>query len=282
MKPRPLARGVTYAFLVVAALLMIAPFLWSISTSLKQPGDVFAYPPTLLPDPVTFQNYIDVFTKLTFDRYFLNSVIVTGSVVLLNVLFGTAAAYAFAKLRFPGRNAIFFLLLLTLMVPFQVNLIPLYKIMVELHKAIPAIGADTYFGIVAPSAIQVFGIFLMRQFLRAIPDEILESARMDGASELRILRSIVFPIALPGMATLAIFTFLGAWNDFLWPLIVTNSDEMRTMPVGLALLARKNASNWGDTMAGTVLTAAPLIVMFLILQRRFIEGLTAGSVKDVG
>ena len=282
MRPRPLARLPIYAFLVVAALLMVAPFLWSISTSLKQPGDVFAYPPQLLPDPATFQNYVDVFTKLTFDRYFLNSVIVTGSVVLLNVLFGTTAAYAFAKLRFPGREAIFFLLLLTLMVPFQVNLIPLYKIMVELHKAIPAIGADTYFGIVAPSAIQVFGIFLMRQFLRAVPDEILESARMDGASELRILRSIVFPIALPGMATLAIFTFLGAWNDFLWPLIVTNSDEMRTMPVGLALLARKNASNWGDTMAGTVLTAAPLIIMFLVLQRRFIEGLTAGSVKDVG
>ncbi len=282
MKPRPLSRGATYAFLVAAALLMIAPFLWSISTSLKQPGDVFAYPPRFLPDPVTFQNYVDVFTKLTFGRYFLNSVIVTGSVVILNVVFGTAAAYAFAKLRFPGRDAIFFLLLLTLMVPFQVNLIPLYKIMVELHKAIPPIGADTYFGIVAPSAIQVFGIFLMRQFLRSIPDEILESARMDGASEWRILRSIVFPVARPGMATLAIFTFLGAWNDFLWPLIVTNSDEMRTMPVGLALLARKNASNWGDTMAGTVLTAAPLILMFLVLQRRFIEGLTAGSVKDVG
>ena len=282
MKPRPLSRGVTYAFLIAAALLMIAPFLWSISTSLKQPGDVFAYPPRFLPDPVTFQNYVDVFTKLTFGRYFLNSVIVTGSVVILNVLFGTAAAYAFAKLRFPGRDAIFFLLLLTLMVPFQVNLIPLYKIMVELHNAIPPIGADTYFGIVAPSAIQVFGIFLMRQFLRSIPDEILESARMDGASEWRILRSIVFPVARPGMATLAIFTFLGAWNDFLWPLIVTNSDEMRTMPVGLALLARKNASNWGDTMAGTVLTAAPLFLMFLVLQRRFIEGLTAGSGKDVG
>jgi multiple sugar transport system permease protein len=282
MRPRPLARASTYAFLVVAALLMVAPFLWSVSTSFKQPGDVFAYPPKLLPDPVTLDNYVDVFTKLTFGRYFLNSVIVTGSVVLLNVVFGTAAAYAFAKLRFPGRDRIFFLLLLTLMVPFQVNLIPLYKIMVELHKAIPAIGADTYFGIVAPSAIQVFGIFLMRQFLRSIPDEILESARMDGASEWRILRSIVFPVARPGMATLAIFTFLGAWNDFLWPLIVTNSDEMRTMPVGLALLARKNASNWGDTMAGTVLTAAPLILMFLVLQRRFIEGLTAGSVKDVG
>ena len=279
MMSRPLARGVTYAFLIAAALLMIAPFLWSISTSLKQPGDVFAYPPKLFPDPVTFQNYIDVFTKLTFDRYFLNSVIVTGSVVVLNVLFGTAAAYAFAKLRFPGRNAIFFLLLLTLMVPFQVNLIPLYKIMVELHKAIPAIGADTYFGIVAPSAIQVFGIFLMRQFLRTIPDEILESARMDGASEVRILRSIVFPIARPGMATLAIFTFLGAWNDFLWPLIATNSEKVRTLPVGLALLQQKNTVNVGDAMAGTVLTSLPMIVIFLLMQRRFIEGLTAGSVK---
>jgi multiple sugar transport system permease protein len=189
MKPRPLSRGATYAFLIAAALLMIAPFLWSISTSLKQPGDVFAYPPRFLPDPVTFQNYVDVFTKLTFGRYFLNSVIVTGSVVILNVLFGTAAAYAFAKLRFPGRDAIFFLLLLTLMVPFQVNLIPLYKIMVELHNAIPPIGADTYFGIVAPSAIQVFGIFLMRQFLRSIPDEILESARTAPPSGASCARS---------------------------------------------------------------------------------------------
>ena len=278
---RTLSRSVVlYAVLVVAALAMIVPFYWALTTSFKLPGDVFSG--SVLPNPFTLENYQDVFRRLPFPRYFLNSVIVTGSVVILNVLFGTAAAYAFAKLRFPGRDAIFFLLLLTLMVPFQVNLIPLYKIMVELHNAIPPIGADTYFGIVAPSAIQVFGIFLMRQFLRSIPDEILESARMDGASEWRILRSIVFPVARPGMATLAIFTFLGAWNDFLWPLIVTNSDEMRTMPVGLALLARKNASNWGDTMAGTVLTAAPLILMFLVLQRRFIEGLTAGSVKDVG
>jgi multiple sugar transport system permease protein len=166
------------------------------------------------------------------------------------------------------------------MVPPQVNLIPVFKMMVELHKAIPALGADTYFGLIAPSAISVFGIFLMRGFLRSIPDEILESARMDGASEWRILRSIVFPLALPGMATLAIFTFLGAWNDFLWPLIVTSSDDMRTLPVGLALLARRNASDWGTTMAGTIITAAPLIIVFLLMQRRFIEGLTAGAVKD--
>ena len=218
------------AFLLVASLLMIVPFLWALSTSFKLPGDVFAYPPRFLPDPATLANFENVVTMIPFPRYLLNSTIVTGTIVILNVVFGTAAAYAFAKLRFPGRDTIFFLLLLTLMVPFQVNLIPLYKMMVELHKAIPPLGADTYFGLIAPSMVSVFGIFLMRGFLRSIPDEILESARMDGASEWRVLRSIVFPLAVPGMATLAIFTFLAAWNDFLWPLVVTSSDDMRTLP----------------------------------------------------
>lgn len=280
--PRIARRTVLYVALFGTALVMVAPFYWTVSTSFKPSGDVFASPPKWIPDPLILDNYRDVFTLLPFPRYFLNSVVVTGSVVLFNVVFGTAAAYAFAKLRFRGRNLIFGLLLLTLMVPFQVNLIPLYKIMVELHKAVPFLGADTYFGLVAPSAVSVFGIFLMRQFLRSIPDELLESARVDGASEWRILRSIVFPLATPGMATLAIFSFVGAWNDFLWPLIVTSSDSMRTLPVGLALLARRNTVNWGDTMAGTVLVALPLILVFLVLQRRFIEGLTAGAVKDVG
>ncbi len=269
-----------YAVLVVAALVMIVPFYWTLSTSFKLPGDVFSG--NVIPNPFTLENYQDVFRRLPFATYFLNSVIVSASIVGLNVIFGTAAAYAFAKLRFPGRDLLFFVFLLTLMVPFQVNLIPLYRIMVELHKAIPAIGVDTYFGLIAPSAISVFGIFLMRQFLRSIPDEILESARMDGASEWRILRSIVFPLAAPGMATLAIFTFIGAWNDFLWPLIVTNSEGMRTLPVGLALLARRNTVVWGQTMAGTVVAVAPMVVIFLVLQRRFIEGLTAGSVKGGG
>jgi len=150
---------------------------------------------------------------------------------------------------------------------------------VRLHQISPLLGIDSYFGLIAPSAIQVFGVFLMRQFLRSIPDEILESARVDGASEFRILRSIVFPIAAPGMATLAIFTFVGAWNDFFWPLIVTTSDNWRTLPVGVALLARRNTVNWGATMAGTTITAIPMILVFLLLQRRFIEGLTAGAVK---
>jgi multiple sugar transport system permease protein len=155
----------------------------------------------------------------------------------------------------------------------------LYRIMVTLHNFNSNLGVDTYSALILPGAIQVFGIFLMRQFLASIPDDILESARVDGASEYTILARIVYPIALPGMATLAIFTFLGAWNDFLWPLLVTNSDQVRTLPVGLALLARKNTVNWGDAMAGTMLTAGPMILVFIVLQRRFIEGLTAGAVK---
>jgi multiple sugar transport system permease protein len=209
----------------------------------------------------------------------VNSVIVTAAIVGSNVVFGTMAAYAFAKLRFPGRDVIFFLLLITLMVPFQVNIIPLYRMMVSLHDRIPGLGVDTYSAVILPGAIQVFGIFLMRQFLRSIPDEVLESARVDGASEFTILRRVVFPIAAPGMATLAIFTFLGAWNDFLWPLLVLHREDMFTLPVGLALLQRKNTVNWGDTMAGTAIAAGPMIVVFILLQRRFIEGLTAGAVK---
>ncbi len=275
----PARKSLLYATLIITSIVMIGPFYWTLATSFKPPGDIFASPPKWVPNPWTLQNYRDVFRLLPFERYFFNSVVVTGAIVALNIVFDTMAAYAFAKLRFPGRNLLFFLLLLTLMVPFQVNLIPLYRIMVGLHRISPHLGVDSYSGIILPGAIQVFGIFLMRQFLQSIPDEVLESARVDGASEFTILRRIVFPLAAPGMATLAIFTFLGAWNDFLWPLIVINQDNLRTLPVGLALLAQKNTINWGNEMAGTALAAAPMILIFLLLQRRFIEGLTAGAVK---
>lgn len=271
-------RILIFLALGAGAIVTVGPFLWTLSTSLKPPEDVFASPPVWIPNPLTLDGYRDVLA-LPFPRYLLNSGVVAVTIVALNVVFGTAAAYAFAKLRFPGRNVIFFALLTTMMVPFQVNLIPLYRIMVDLHNVSPLIGTDTYFGLIAPSAVQVFGIFLMRQYIAAIPDAILESARLDGASEWRILRTIIFPLARPAIATLAIFTFVTAWNDFLWPLIVTNSDRMRTLPVGLALLSRKNTVNWTDTMAGTVITIIPMLLVFAVLQRRFIEGLTAGAVK---
>ncbi|WP_214317201.1 carbohydrate ABC transporter permease [Nonomuraea sediminis] len=263
-------RALVYATLALTAVAMAWPFLWMVRTSLRTPADVWT--PGWLPQ--TFDAYGRVFTELPFGRFLLNSSIVTAAVVLLNVVFDTAAAYAFAKLRFRGRTALFWLLLITLMVPFQVNLVPLYRLMVELHAT------DTYFGLIAPSAVQVFGVFLMRQYLQSIPDAVLESARLDGARELQILRKIVFPVARPAMAALAIFTFLGAWNDFLWPLIVTDSEQMRTLPVGLALLARKNSVSWTDSMAGAVITILPMVAFFAVLQRRFVEGLTAGAVKD--
>ena len=274
-----LSRLVVYALLIVTSILMLGPFYWMLATSFKPAADVFASPPKLIPNPWTFENYRFVLDNLPFTRYFFNSVVVTGSIVGLNVVLGTAAAYAFAKLRFPGRNVLFFLLLVTLMVPFQVNMIPLFRMMVLLHDVNPHLGVDSYSALILPGMIQVFGVFLMRQFLQSIPDEVLESARVDGASEFRILRSIVFPVAAPGMATLAIFTFLGAWNDFLWPLIVISDDAHKTLPLGLAALQARNTINWGNTMAGTALTAAPLILVFLVLQRRFIEGLAAGAVK---
>ncbi len=275
----PVRRTLLYAAVIGTSLLMVGPLYWMFSTSFKPSADVFASPPKWIPSPWTLGNYRDVFTLLPFDRFFLNSVIVAAVIVGLNAFFDTMAAYAFAKLRFPGRDVIFFLLLITLMIPFQVNLIPLYRLMVFFRDINPHLGIDSYAGLIAPSAIQVFGIFLMRQFFQSVPDEVLESARTDGASEFRIIWSIVLPLALPGMATLAIFTFLSAWNDFLWPLLVTSSDAHRTLPVGVALLARKNTINWGDTMAGTVLASFPMIIVFLVLQRRFIEGLTAGAVK---
>jgi multiple sugar transport system permease protein len=277
----PVRRTLMYALAIGTSLLMIAPLYWMFATSFKPTADIFASPPKWIPSPWTLTNYRDILqsSNLPFDRYFANSVIVTAAIVALNAFFDTMAAYAFAKLRFPGRDVIFFMLLITLMIPFQVNLIPLYRLMVFFRNINPHLGIDSYAALITPSMVQVFGIFLMRQFFQSIPDEVLESARVDGASEFRIIRSVILPLALPGMATLAIFTFLSAWNDFLWPLLVTSSDAHRTLPVGVALTARRNTTNWGDTMAGTVLASFPMIIVFLVLQRRFIEGLTAGAVK---
>jgi multiple sugar transport system permease protein len=263
--------------LALTSAAMLAPLLWTLGSSLKRPEDVFGV--GLIPDPFTLQGYRDVFTLLPFTEYFRNSVVVTLAIVALNVVFDSMAAYAFAKIRFPGSSMLFGTLLLTLMIPMQVNLIPLYRMMVWVHKIVPWLGVNTLPGIIAPSAVQVFGIFLMRQFFASIPDSIIEAARLDGAGELAVLRRIIVPISLPGLATLTVFTFLTAWNDFLWPLLISSSDSSRTLPVGLALLSRKNTVNWADTMAGAVVTAIPMIAAFVVLQRRFVEGLTAGSVK---
>ncbi len=267
-------RVLLYLALIGTSLLMLVPFYWSVATSLKLEQFVFASPPQWWPNPLTLQNYVHVFTRIPFLRYFSNSVLVAVATTLGHVFFDTLAAYAFAKLTFPGRDRIFFIMLLALMVPFQVNLIPMFRIMGILHWA------DTYLALIIPNLTNIFGIFMMRQFLMSIPNDLLDQARIDGCNEFGVFRKIVLPLALPGLATLVIFTFMGTWNDFLWPRIVTNSEAIFTLPVGLAQLQMKNTSNEAQIMAGTVLTALPMIVVFLFMQRQFIEGMTAGALKE--
>lgn len=263
-----------YVALVVSSFLMVIPFYWSVATSLKLEQFVFVTPPQWWPDPLTLQNYVSVFTKIHFYRYFFNSVFVAVVTTLAHVFFDTLAAYAFAKLTFPGRDRLFFVMLLGLMVPFQVNLIPLYRIMAALNWT------NTYLALIVPNLTSIFGIFMMRQFLLSIPNDLLDAGRIDGCNEFGVFTRIVLPLALPGVATLTILTFMGTWNDFLWPRIVTSSESLFTLPVGLAQLQMKNTSNEAQIMAGTVLTALPMIVVFLFMQRQFIEGMTAGAIKE--
>jgi ABC-type glycerol-3-phosphate transport system permease component len=267
-------RILLYVLLISTSILMIIPFYWSVGTSLKLEQNVFASPPQWLPTPATLENFIQVITRIHFFQYFGNSVFVSAVVTLGHVFFDTLAGYAFAKLKFPFRDQIFFIMLLALMVPFQVNLIPVYKIMATFHWI------DTYWALIIPNLTSIFGIFLMRQFMMSIPNELLDAARIDGCNEFGVFRRVVLPLALPGIATLVIFTFMGTWNDFLWPRLVINSEKLFTLPLGLAMLQMRNTSNVAQIMAGTVLTALPMIVVFLFMQRQFIEGMTAGALKE--
>lgn len=267
-------RFVLYIVLIASSFTMVIPFYWSIITSLKFEQFVYTNPPQWFPSPATLQNFFNVFTKIHFGKFFLNSVFVTIVITLGHVFFDTLAAYAFSKLKFPGRDKIFFLLLFGLMVPFQVNLIPLYRIMGILGWN------NSYLALIIPNLTSVFGIFMMRQFMLTIPDDLLDAGRIDGCGEFSLFWKIVAPLALPGIATLIILTFMGAWNDFLWPRIVINSETLFTLPVGLAQLQDKNTSNVALIMAGTVLSALPMIIVFLFMQRQFIEGMTAGAIKE--
>lgn len=269
-----ISRGLLYLGLVVSSILMLVPFYWMVSTSLKMEQFVFASPPQWWPDPLTLEHYLYVFTRISFPRYLFNSLFVAGVATLAHVFFDTLAGYAFAKLRFPGRDKLFFIMLLGLMVPFQVNLIPMYRIMAAFQWL------DSYAALIIPNITSVFGIFLMRQFMKSVPDELLDAARIDGCNELDVFLRVVFPLSLPAIATLVIFTFMGIWNDFLWPRLVISSEKMFTLPLGLAQLQAKNTSTWGQIMAGTALTALPMVLVFLLMQRQFISGMTEGALKQ--
>ncbi len=272
MKRAPAAVAVNTLLLGGAAATLL-PLLWMISVSFMEQGETNTFPPPLLPRDPTLANYRELFARTGMGTYLANSVFLAVAVTALSLLFNVAAGYAFAKLRFVGRDRIFKLMLGALVIPSQVAMVPLFLLLKHLGLV------NTYGGVIVPAMAGIFGIFLVRQYALSIPDELLEAARIDGATESRIFRSIVVPMLKPIIVTLAVFTLLGTWNDFMWPLIVLTDKSLYTLPVALASLSREHVQDNELMMAGSVLTTLPVLVMFLALQRYYMQGLMAGSVK---
>jgi multiple sugar transport system permease protein len=271
MKPRPPI--LLHVLLVFGALLTLTPLLWMISASLMPPGEATTFPPRLLPRVVTFEHYMALFTRLNLARSFTNSAIVAVGATLVSLLVNGMAGYSFAKLRFAGREKVFRGLLAALVIPAQVGMLPLFLLLKSMGLV------NTLLGVMIPGFASVFGIFLVRQYALSIPDDLLDAARLDGAGEVRIFRTIVLPVLSPILVTLAAFTFLSMWNDFMWPLIVLSDDRKYTLPVALAGLVGEHVQDTELVMAGAVITVLPALLVFLALQRAYVRGVMAGGVK---
>ena len=279
----------TFLHLVLAAgaLTTIMPFLWMISTSLKPEPEIFRFPPVWIPSVWKWDNYAKAMTAAPFGRYFLNTVIYAVAITATNLLFCSMAAYAFARLHFPGRNLLFVLVLGTMMIPAQVTMVPVFIML----KRWPLLGGNdllgvgghgllnTYTGLVLPGAVGAFGIFLLRQFFMTLPRELEDAARIDGCSEAGIFWRIILPLSKPAMATLGIFTFTAAWNEFLWPLLIMSKDSMKTLQVGLQVFQTQYTTTWDLLMAGTVVVTLPVLIIFLFGQRYFTRGIALSGIK---
>ena len=255
--------------LLAGSFFMVMPFPWMLSTSLKLPKEIFKYPPIWIPTEIAWSNYRDTLTALPFDRFYLNSAIVSVSSTLIQVLAAALAAFAFARLRFKGRNPLFLLYLATLMIPFQVTMIPNFILISRVLG-----WYNTYQALIFPTSFSAFSVFLLRQFFSSLPMELDEAARMDGASTLRIWWQIILPLSGPALAALSIFSFLGSWNSFLWPLVVTTSNEMRTIPVGLSAFQGEYNTAWNLLMAGSVIALVPVLAVYMVGQNWFQRGIT--------
>jgi multiple sugar transport system permease protein len=269
-------RGETLAIngaLLAAAVIALFPIVWMVSASFMTPGEASTSPPPLLPSHATLANYRELFAHRDVGRNFTNSLGLAIAATVLSVAVSVSAGYAFAKLRFAGRDLILKLLIGLMLVPAQVAMIPLFLMLKQVGLV------NSYAGVLVPALANIFGIFLVRQFAVSLPDALLEAARVEGAGELTIFRKIVLPLMRPIVVTLAIFAFLGSWNDFLWPLIVLSDSQKQTLPVALASLAREHAGDSELMMAGSVLTIVPVLVLFLALQRYYMRGLLAGGLK---
>lgn len=260
--------------LAIAALIFIFPFLWMVFTSLKFEKDVFTYPPKLLPSDWTLDNYSDIWNRVPMDVFFKNSVIFAGGVTLISLFLDSLAAYAFSRLDFPGRDFLFVFVLVALMLPFQVTFIPLYITVQSLGML------NSYAGLIIPRATNAFGIFMLRQFFNTLPRELDDAARIDGAGEFYIYSRIILPLSGPALATLTIFHFMYNWNDFLWPLLITKTTDMRTLPAGLALFMGEHVIENALLMAGATLALLPLFIAFLFAQKYFVRSIVMSGLKE--
>ncbi|MGH2382882.1 MAG: carbohydrate ABC transporter permease [Candidatus Limnocylindria bacterium] len=263
-----------YILLVIGIILLVGPFVWMVLGSIKTTGELRQVPPTWLPENPTVDNYAELFDRLSFARFFFNSAVVAAAVTAGNVIFCSMLGYALAKLRFPGKRILFAVVLGTLMVPAIVTFMPLFVLVANLNLV------NTHAGLILPFLVGAFGVFLMRQFIGGIPDELLDAARVDGAGEHYIFWRIVMPLCGPAIATLTILTFLGSWNSFLWPLVVANTENMYTLPVAIALFATgQQETNIALLMAGSVVVILPVLIVFILLQRYFTQGIAMTGIK---
>ena len=268
-----LGSGLNWGLTFILAATMLAPFVWMLSTSLMDELEVFRFPPQLTPETLRWDNYSGAFTARPFARYFLNSFVFASLIVVGQLFTAATAGYAFAKYEFQGRNRLFMLYLSTMMVPAAVVLIPRFLL-------IDAFGwLDTYAGLVSTELVSVWGVFLMRQYFRTVPRELEDAARIDGASPWRVFWSISLPLAKPALATLALFAFIDAWKNLLWPLVVTRSMSMRTVEVGIASFHGTFVFNWPYQMAAAVMAVVPVIVQFVFTQRFFVRGIQMTGFK---
>jgi len=266
-------KAIGILFLSLGSIVMLFPFIWMVSTSFKIPSQIISYPPTLIPKPPTLEYYNQIFTKLNFGRFFFNSGYISAIVTVTALLTSSFVGYVFAKFDFGGKEFIFIMILSTMMIPFAVTMIPLYLIISKIGWV------NNHLALIIPGLYSTFGIFLMRQFMSTIPNELREAAIVDGCNEFHTFWSIILPQCKPALAALGIFTFMWNWDNFLWPLIVLNSEEKFTLPVGLAMFSQQWWTNYGLVMAGATVTVIPVSIVFLIFQRQFIQGIVLTGLK---
>lgn len=264
----------THVVIYTLALAVLMPFIWMILTSIKDTSEIYMYPPKFFPDKPKFDNYVNSFQAAPFGRYYFNSIFAALTVTIGQLITCSMAAFAFARMKFWGRDALFFVFLGTMMIPYNVTMIPSFMVLYWLGWV------DTYQALIVPGLASAFGTFLLRQFFITIPKELEEAAYIDGAGKFQVLMKVIIPLARPALATLAIFTFMGVFNDFIWALIVLNSEEMSTVQLGLSIFRDRYLTQWDLLMAGSVTAVLPILLVFFFAQKYFIQGIALSGLKE--